>query len=118
MFLSYKDLTYIHKISRRIQILFYRPLQEFEYIYYYFLMTQIGTNFRYVFRLHRSDLHAKISHRIHHINFYRPLQKYEDINIYCSFLMTQIGTKYITKCEDNFKIMSCILVRILITLCF
>ena len=32
-------------------------------------MTQIGTKFRYVSKLHRPDLHTKISHRIQHIFF-------------------------------------------------
>ena len=57
-------------------------------------MTQIGTKFSYVFKLHRSDLHTKISFHVQHIIFYKSLEKFEYINIYCSFLMTQIGTKF------------------------
>ena len=55
-------------------------------------MTQIRTKFRYVFKLHRSDLHTKISHLIQYILFYRALQEFE--YIYCSILMTQTRTKF------------------------
>ena len=57
-------------------------------------MTENGTKFWYVFKLHGSDLHTKTSHHIHYILFYRALQKFEYNNIYCSFLMTPIGTKF------------------------
>ena len=78
------------KTSHRIQyILFYRTLQDFEYIYGTFLMTQIGTKFWYLFKLHRSDLHTKISHRIQHMFFYRALQKFECINVCCFLLKVQ-----------------------------
>ena len=40
-------------------------------------MTQIDKKFRFVFKLHRSDLHTKNSNRIQHILFYRALQKFE-----------------------------------------
>ena len=52
----------------------------------------IARKFWYVFKLHRSDLPTKISHRIWHILFYRALQEFK--YIYCSFLMAQIGTKF------------------------
>ena len=75
------------KISRCIQyILFYRTLQEFEYIYCSFLMIEIGPKFLYDFELHRYDLRTKISHRIQHNFFYRALQKIECINVYCFLL--------------------------------
>ena len=48
--------------------------------------------FRYVFKLHRSDLHTKISHPIQYILLYKALQEFE--YIYYSFLITQIGTKF------------------------
>ena len=41
-------------------------------------MTQIGTKFRYVFKLHRSDFHSKISHRIQHTFSYRD---FKNLNI-------------------------------------
>ena len=95
MLLNYIYLIYIQKKCYCIILRsFYRALQKFEYvsIFYSFLMTQIGTKFWYVFKLHRSDLHKKISHRIQYILFYRALQEFE--SIYCSFLMTQIGKKF------------------------
>ena len=52
-------------------------------------MTQIGTKFTYVFKLRRSDLHIKMSHRIQYTLFYRALREFE--YIYCSFLKTKIG---------------------------
>ena len=94
-FLNYISLLYIWKIVIVSFInLFYGALQKFQYINIYcsFLMTQIGTKFRYVFKLYRSDLHTKMSHHIQYILFYRVLQEFE--YIYCSFLMTQIGTKF------------------------
>ena len=50
---------------------FYRAFQNFQYITTLcsFLMTDIGTKFRYVFKLHISDLHTKISHCFQHILF-------------------------------------------------
>ena len=45
-------------------------------------MTQIGTKFTYVFKLRRSDLHIKMSHRIQYTLFYRALREFE--YIYCS----------------------------------
>ena len=57
-----------------------------------FLMTQTGTKFLYVLKVHKSDLQTKINHRIQSILFYRGLQEFK--NIYCSFLMIQIGTKF------------------------
>ena len=74
------------KVTHRIQyILFYRALQEFEYIYCSFLMTKIGTKFWCVFKLYRSDLHTKISHRIQHIFFYRALQNLNTFTFTVSF---------------------------------
>ena len=35
-----------------------------------------------------------MSHRIQYTLFYTALQKFQYINIYCSFLMAQIGTKF------------------------
>ena len=96
--LQYYNIQYLNyiehtKISHRIQyILFYIALQEFEYIYCSFSMTQTGTKFWYVFKLHRSNLHTKINHRIQNILCYTALQEF--IYIYCSFLMTEIGTKF------------------------
>ena len=55
-------------------------------------LTQIGTKFRYVFKLHRYDLHSKISYRIQYILLRRALQEFECI--YWSFLMIQIGMKF------------------------
>ena len=49
-------------------------------------MTQIRAKFCYVLKLHRSDLHIKINHRIEYIFFYRALQKFEYINGYCFLL--------------------------------
>ena len=58
-------------------------------------MTQIGMKCWYVLKIHnRSDLHTKINHCIQHIIFYRALQKFQCINIFCSFLITLIGTKF------------------------
>ena len=72
---------------------FYRALQKFQCINIFcsFLMSVIGTKFWCYFKLHRSDLHIKISHCFQYILFHRALQEFE--YIYCSFLMTQIGTK-------------------------
>ena len=39
-----------------------------------------------------SILHTKVSHRIQYILFYRAFQEFE--YIYCSFLMTQVDTKF------------------------
>ena len=51
---------------------FYRGIQKFQCINIFvsFLMPQISTKFWYVFILHISDLHTKMSHSIQHI-FYR-----------------------------------------------
>ena len=50
---------------------FYRVLQKFQYINIFcsFLMIQIGTKFRYVFKLRTSDLHTRIGHHNQHIFF-------------------------------------------------
>ena len=69
----------------------YRSLKYIGINLQFFLMTQIGAKFQYIFKLHRSDLRTKVSHHIQNIFFYRALQKFEYINICCSFLMTQIG---------------------------
>ena len=65
MFLNYIGLFYIWKIVIVSYIRFYKALQKFQYINIFclFLTTQIGTKFWYVFKLYRSDLHSKISHR-------------------------------------------------------
>ena len=44
--------------------------------------------------MHRSDLPTKISHRISYIFFYKALQKFEYITIYCSFWMNPIDSKF------------------------
>ena len=69
------------KISHRIQhICFHRALQKFELINVYcFLLKrtalQIDAKFGCIFKLHRSDLHTKISHRIEHIYFLQGTSK-------------------------------------------
>ena len=92
-FLNYTGLFYTWKIVIVSYIdlftgKFNRAKFQYIIIFYSFLMTQIGTKFQFVFKLHRSDLHTKISHRILHI-FYRALQVFENIKICCSVLMTQ-----------------------------
>ena len=106
MFLNYIGLLYIWKIVIASYIdLSTGHLQKFQYINVFclFSMTQIGTKFWYVFQLHRSDLHTKISHRIQHI-FFKALQKFEYINIYCSFLITQIGMKFFNRLSKGEEI--------------
>ena len=50
--------------------------------------------FWYVFQLHRFALQMKNFYCIQHRSFYRAFQKFQYINIFGSFLMTQIGTKF------------------------
>ena len=52
----------------------------------------MARKFWYAFELHGSDFYTKISHRIQHILISKALQEFE--YIYCSFLMTKIGTKF------------------------
>ena len=59
------------------------------------LMTQIGTKFRYVFKLHRSDLKTKINHCIQHILLYRILQKFDSIHVYSFLLKCPASTRNI-----------------------
>ena len=58
---------------------FHKALVKFQYIIILcsFLMTEIGTKFWYVFKLHTSDLRTNINHRIQHIFFYRALQEFQ-----------------------------------------
>ena len=49
----------------------------------------------YVFEVHRFALHMKNCYFIVHKSFYRALQKFQNMNIFCSFLMTEIGTKFL-----------------------
>ena len=50
--------------------------------------------FWHIFELHRFTLHMKNCCCIVHRFFYVALQKFQFINIFCSFLTTQIGTKF------------------------
>ena len=50
-------------------------------------MIQFGTKFRYIFKLRRSDLHSKISHRIQHTFLHTGhIKKFEHNNFYCFIL--------------------------------
>ena len=49
--------------------------------------------FWYVFELHKFALYMKKCYCVVLRSFYRSLQKFQYINISCSFLTTQIGTK-------------------------
>ena len=73
------------------------PHQNLEYLFidYNFLKTRtIAKKFWYVFELHRFVLHMKNYCCIVHRSLYRALRKFQYINIFCSFLMSQIGTKF------------------------
>ena len=43
-------------------------------------------------KLHRSDMHTKISHRNKYVLLYRVVQEF--VYTYCSFFMSQIGMKF------------------------
>ena len=93
VFELHRFALHIKNCYRIVHRYFYKAFQKFQYIYCIFLMTQIGTKFRCAFKLHRYDLHAKISHLIQHI-FFLYFKKIEYIDIYWSFLMIQIVTKF------------------------
>ena len=93
MFLNYYiDLIYIPKLvivsNMHCFTELFKNLNAFTV-----LMTQIGTKFRYVFKLHRPDLHTEISQRIQHI-FFTGLFKNLNRLTFTVFLMTQIGMKF------------------------
>ena len=81
-------LVYTPKIVNVRSIFFTGPHQNHECLF-------IGYNFRkkftmakkswYIFELHRFALHMKIFYCIVHRSFYRELQKFQYINIFCSF---------------------------------
>ena len=54
----------------------------------------MARKFWYIFELHRFVLYMKKFYCIVHRSFYSPRKKFQHINIFCSFLMTQIGTKF------------------------
>ena len=54
----------------------------------------IAKKFWNVFELHRFVLYIKNCYCIARRSFYRAHQRFQYINIFCSFLMTQIGTKF------------------------
>ena len=70
MFLNYKDLIYIPDLTIVSSTYsFIEHFKNIKYIYYSFLVTQIGTKFGMFFQSHRCDLHTKISHRNQRIFF-------------------------------------------------
>ena len=69
---------------------------RFRYFFFFCLNDlsfMVARKIWYVFELHRFAFRMKNCYCIVHRSFYMALLKFQYINIFCSFLMIQIGTK-------------------------
>ena len=62
--------------------------------YNFFKSKIMASKFWYVYELLRFAVHMKNCYDIVHRSFYRALQMFQYVNMFCSALMTQFGTKF------------------------